>query len=124
MTSVAEHRRHLPTDGEAILNALPNPVLLVAPDGRIVDANIAAESFFEISTQFLRRQALKALGPVGRPPPAVVGPGRSRGGGCPGSIRAARAPRRSTNTRSISARPASAAIARSICTSPRSPNGP
>ena len=38
MTSAAEHRRPLPTDSEAILNALPNPVLLVAPDGRIVDA--------------------------------------------------------------------------------------
>ena len=59
MTSALEHRRAVPTDGEAILNALPNPVLLVAPDGRIVDANIAAESFFEISTQFLRRQSLK-----------------------------------------------------------------
>src|SRR4029077_15108906 len=54
MTSAAEHRRRLPTDGEAILNALPNPVLLIAPDGRIVDANIAAESFFEISAQFLQ----------------------------------------------------------------------
>ena len=33
MTSAAEHRRPVPSDGEAILNALPNPVLLVAPDG-------------------------------------------------------------------------------------------
>ena len=56
MSLAAEHRSPMPSDGEAILNALPNPVLLVAPDGRIVDANIAAESFFEISTQFLRRQ--------------------------------------------------------------------
>ena len=38
MTSVAEHRRPVPSEAEAILNALPNPVLLVAPDGRIVDA--------------------------------------------------------------------------------------
>jgi two-component system nitrogen regulation sensor histidine kinase GlnL len=38
MTSVAEHRRPIPSDSEAILNALPNPVLLVAPDGRIVDS--------------------------------------------------------------------------------------
>ena len=56
MTSAAEHRRPVPADSDAILNALPNPVLLVAPDGRIIDANIAAESFFEISAQFLRRQ--------------------------------------------------------------------
>ncbi len=33
MTSAAEHRRPVPSDGEAILNALPNPVLLIAPDG-------------------------------------------------------------------------------------------
>ncbi len=43
MSSAAEHRRPVPSDSEAILNALPNPVLLVAPDGRIVDANMAAE---------------------------------------------------------------------------------
>src|SRR4051812_42097628 len=72
MTSALEHRRAVPTDGEAILNALPNPVLLVAPDGRIVDANIAAESFFEISTQFLRRQSLKELVPFGSPLLALI----------------------------------------------------
>src|SRR5437588_13038042 len=72
MTSVAEHRRALPSDSDAILNALPNPVLLVAPDGRIVDANMAAESFFEISTQFLRRQSLKELVPFGSPLLALI----------------------------------------------------
>src|SRR5258708_9015961 len=72
MTSAAEHRRRVPTDGEAILNALPNPVLLIAPDGRIVDANIAAESFFEISTQFLQRQSLKELVPFGSPLLALI----------------------------------------------------
>jgi two-component system nitrogen regulation sensor histidine kinase GlnL len=59
MTSAAEFRRPAPSDGEAmVLNALPNPVLLIGPDGKIVDANMAAESFFEISTQFLQRQSL------------------------------------------------------------------
>src|SRR5207249_10177040 len=79
MSSVAEHRRAVPTDSEAILNALPNPVLLVAPDGRIVDANIAAESFFEISTQFLRRQSLKELVPFGSPLLALIDQVRSSG---------------------------------------------
>ena len=79
MTSVAEHRRAVPADSEAILNALPNPVLLVAPDGRIVDANIAAESFFEISTQFLRRQSLKELVPFGSPLLALIDQVRSSG---------------------------------------------
>src|SRR2546421_9978906 len=79
MTSAAEHRRPAPTDGEAILNALPNPVLLVARDGRIVDANMAAESFFEISTQFLRRQSLKELIPFGSPLLALIDQVRSSG---------------------------------------------
>src|SRR5207253_2099423 len=52
---------------------------LVAPDGRIVDANIAAESFFEISTQFLRRQSLKELVPFGSPLLALIDQVRSSG---------------------------------------------
>src|SRR6201992_373459 len=79
MTSAAEHLRPKPSDGEAILNALPNPVLLVAPDGRIVDANMAAESFFEISTQFLRRQSLKELVPFGSPLLALIDQVRASG---------------------------------------------
>src|SRR5258708_9628126 len=79
MNSAAENRRPVPSDGEAILNALPNPVLLVAPDGRIVDANMAAESFFEISTQFLQRQSLKELVPFGSPLLALIAQVRSSG---------------------------------------------
>src|SRR6266849_5638603 len=79
MTSAAEHRRPVPSDGEAILNALPNPVLLIGPDGRIVDANMAAESFFEISTQFLQRQSLKELVPFGSPLLALIDQVRSSG---------------------------------------------
>ena len=63
MSSALDHRRNAPSDGEAILNALPNPVIVIGPDGKIIDANIAAESFFEISTQFLKRQSLKELVP-------------------------------------------------------------
>src|SRR5579863_9105359 len=79
MTSAAEHRRPLPSDAEIILNALPNPVLLIAPDGRIVDANMAAESFFEISAQFLQRQSLKELVPFGSPLLALIDQVRSSG---------------------------------------------
>src|SRR4029079_2741116 len=79
MTLAAEHRRRVPSDGEAILNALPNPVLLIAPDGRIVDANIAAESFFEISAQCLQRQSLKELVPFGSPLLALIDQVRSSG---------------------------------------------
>jgi two-component system nitrogen regulation sensor histidine kinase GlnL len=79
MTSAAEHRRPVPSDGDAILNALPNPVLLIGPDGKIVDANMAAESFFEISTQFLQRQSLKELVPFGSPLLALIDQVRSSG---------------------------------------------
>jgi two-component system nitrogen regulation sensor histidine kinase GlnL len=79
MTLSAEHRRVVPSDGEAILNALPNPVLLIGPDGKIVDANIAAESFFEISTQFLQRQSLKELVPFGSPLLALIDQVRAAG---------------------------------------------
>src|ERR1700689_5921011 len=79
MTSIAEHRRPIPTDSESILNALPHPVLLVGPDGRIVDPNMAAESFFEISTQFLQRHSLKELVPFGSPLLALIDQVRSSG---------------------------------------------
>lgn len=67
MTLAAEQPHVSALDSQAIFNALPHPVLLIAADGRIVDANIAAESFFEISTQFLKRQSLKELVPFGSP---------------------------------------------------------
>ena len=34
---------------DTVLNALPHPILMVGPDGKIVEANVAAESFFEVS---------------------------------------------------------------------------
>src|ERR1700739_1835236 len=77
MSSALENRRPAPSDGEAILNALPNPVILIGPDGKIVDANMAAESFFEISTQFLRRQSLKELVPFSSPLLALIDQVRS-----------------------------------------------
>src|SRR5258708_12893037 len=46
MTSAAEHRRRVPTDGKAILNPLPNPVLLTAPDGPTLEPNIPAQPLF------------------------------------------------------------------------------
>ena len=72
MTSAAEHRKTRPSEADAILNALPNPVLLIGPDGKIVDANNAAEAFFDISTQFLQRQQLKELVPFGSPLLALI----------------------------------------------------
>jgi two-component system, NtrC family, nitrogen regulation sensor histidine kinase GlnL len=52
---------------DAVLNALPLPVVTVAPDGKIADANVAAETFFESSVMLLRRQMLRDLVPFGSP---------------------------------------------------------
>jgi two-component system, NtrC family, nitrogen regulation sensor histidine kinase GlnL len=79
MTTATDHRKTLASNADAILNALPNPVVLVGPDGKIVDANMAAESFFEISTQFLKRQSLKELVPFGSPLLALIDQVRASG---------------------------------------------
>jgi two-component system nitrogen regulation sensor histidine kinase GlnL len=51
---------------DAVLNALPHPVVVVA-DGRITHANVAAEAFFEVSLPLLRRHSLRDLVPFGSP---------------------------------------------------------
>jgi two-component system, NtrC family, nitrogen regulation sensor histidine kinase GlnL len=52
---------------DAVLNALPHPVIVVSPDGNVVDANVAAEAFFEVSLPLLRRHLLRDLVPFGSP---------------------------------------------------------
>jgi two-component system nitrogen regulation sensor histidine kinase GlnL len=64
---------------DAVLNALPHPVIVVAPDGKIVDANAAAEAFFEVSVPLLRRQSLRDLVPFGSPLLTLIEQVRSRG---------------------------------------------
>jgi two-component system nitrogen regulation sensor histidine kinase GlnL len=64
---------------DAVLNALPLPVVTVAPDGKIADANVAAESFFEASLMLLRRQMLRDLVPFGSPLLSLVEQVRHRG---------------------------------------------
>ena len=80
MTLAAEHRRALPTDSEAILNALPNPVLLVAPDGLLRSwAHVGSPSQARDEIAFLRG----VLADVGRRWPidrrTVIASGFSQG---------------------------------------------
>jgi two-component system nitrogen regulation sensor histidine kinase GlnL len=58
---------HLTSSADAMLHALPHPVIMVSPDGRIADANVAAEQFFEASIPMLRRYMLRDLVPFGSP---------------------------------------------------------
>ncbi|HET7166772.1 MAG TPA: histidine kinase dimerization/phospho-acceptor domain-containing protein, partial [Pseudolabrys sp.] len=64
---------------DALLHALPHPVIMVSPDGRIADANVAAEQFFEASTAMLRRHTLGELVPFGSPLLTLIEQVRSRG---------------------------------------------
>jgi two-component system nitrogen regulation sensor histidine kinase GlnL len=57
---------------DTVLNALPHPILMIAPDGKIVEANAAAESFFEVSMLLLRRHQLRDLVPFGSPLLALI----------------------------------------------------
>ncbi len=64
---------------EAVLNALPHPVLMVDGTGKIADANVAAEQFFEASIPMLRRYLLRDLVPFGSPLLALIEQVRTRG---------------------------------------------
>jgi two-component system nitrogen regulation sensor histidine kinase GlnL len=64
---------------DAVLNALPHPVIMVSADGKIADANTAAEVFFEVSVSLLRRHLLRELVPFGSPLLTLVDQVRARG---------------------------------------------
>jgi two-component system nitrogen regulation sensor histidine kinase GlnL len=63
----------------AVLDALPHPVIMVNADGKIANANAAAESFFEASLPMLRRHRLRDLVPFGSPLLALIEQVRARG---------------------------------------------
>src|SRR6516165_8369109 len=67
------------TPADAVLNALPHPVVVVAADGKVIDANAAAEAFFEVSLPLLRRYLLRDLVPFGSPLLVLVEQVRKRG---------------------------------------------
>src|SRR3984957_311205 len=64
---------------DAVLNALPHPVIVVSSDGKVVDAHVAAESFFEVSVPLLRRHLLRDLVPFGSPLITLIEQVRRRG---------------------------------------------
>jgi len=65
--------------GDAVLHALPHPVITVSPDGKVADANVAAEQFFESSASVLRRHMLRDLVPFGSPLLTLIEQVRQRG---------------------------------------------
>ncbi len=67
------------SEADAVLNALPNPVISVDEKGRLTGANAAAETFFRMSSALLRRQPLADLVPFGSPVLVQVEQVRTRG---------------------------------------------
>jgi two-component system nitrogen regulation sensor histidine kinase GlnL len=63
----------------AVLNALPHPVLLIGPDGRITGANQSAETFFQSSASMLARRELDHFVPFGSPLFSLIEQVRERG---------------------------------------------
>jgi len=51
----------------AVLNAIPHPVVMIGPDGRIGGANQAAENFFQNSAAVLVRHGIDHFVPFGSP---------------------------------------------------------
>ncbi len=68
----------LPTP-EAMMNALPLPVLTIGPDNEILRVNAAAEAFLESSQRVLERKKLSDYMPFGSPVLALVDEVRLRG---------------------------------------------
>ncbi|MGL5138869.1 MAG: PAS domain-containing protein, partial [Beijerinckiaceae bacterium] len=46
---------------DRVAQALPHPILIVDANGGIMDANAAAEAFFDTGLAFMRRSALSRL---------------------------------------------------------------
>jgi two-component system, NtrC family, nitrogen regulation sensor histidine kinase GlnL len=80
--SLASNRNqaHAISTAEAVLHSLPLAVVVIAPDGKINDANAAAEDFFDMSVALLRRHVLRDLVPFGSPLLSLVEQVRQRGG--------------------------------------------
>lgn len=66
---------------DQVMNALPLPVLTIGPDGNVVDANQAAEAFFDASVRVMKRQQLSEILPYDSPAFALVDEVRRRGSG-------------------------------------------
>src|SRR5262245_33368768 len=63
---------------DAVLDALPHPEFMIAANGMIINANAAAESFFEASLPLLKRHLLRGLVPFGSPLLTLIDQVRTR----------------------------------------------
>lgn len=75
----AEMMTDIPGVADAVLDALPHPVISVAPTGFVVNANAAAEAFFDAGAPVLRRHRIHEIVPFGSPLISLIEQVRTRG---------------------------------------------
>ncbi|MGQ3674716.1 two-component system sensor histidine kinase NtrB [Xanthobacter sp. TB0139] len=63
----------------AILDAVPHPLFTIGENGHVVEANVAAESFFQVSAPLLRRRPFSDFVPFGTPLLELIDQVRERG---------------------------------------------
>ncbi len=68
-----------PPASDAVLNALPLPVLTIGPDHSILHANAAAEAFLDVSQRVLQKRRLSDFIPFGSPVLSLIEEVRARG---------------------------------------------
>ena len=78
-TPLSSKTKSITITTDMVVNALPDPVLLVDQSDRIQYVNLAAEQFFKSSAGSLERQGLTDVVPFDSPLIALVGQVRSRG---------------------------------------------
>ncbi len=66
--------------GQAILDSLPHPVLVVGGDNKIIAANSGAENFFHASLSVMKRREVSWFVPFGSPVLALIAQVRDSGG--------------------------------------------
>lgn len=82
MTSVVEKKPTLPEAPmpRAVIDALPNPLIVIDEEERVCLANVAAENYFQASSNILTRNRLGDLVPFSSPVFGAVAQARNTGG--------------------------------------------
>ena len=83
MSAVSEPQRQPLADAplaKAVLDAMPNPLIVIDEDERISLANVAAEDYFQVSSNILLRHRLRDIVPFSSPVFGAVAQARSVAG--------------------------------------------
>ena len=71
---------HNPKLADTLIGLLPYPILVIGADDLIIEANLAAESFFQTSTAMMRRMNFRQILPFGSPVIGLIEATRNTGG--------------------------------------------